>query len=82
MQCRLYSPEGRLIHEGPCGLRQDGAIELPTGGEAPLQPGDALFTLEEGPRRYPVRITKAHPPRNPALGDLVIYHLLPVVPGA
>jgi hypothetical protein len=82
MRCRLYNLDGRLVHDGPCGMRRDGAIEMPAGRQEAIRPGDALFTLEEGSRRYRVQITAAHAPRDPALGDVVVYHLKPLASDA
>lgn len=79
MRCRIYRPDGRLVHDGPCGLRRDGAIEL-VAERAHTELGSerGLLLLEEGPRRYPVRVTDEHPPKNPALDEFTVFHLSPI----
>ncbi len=80
MRCGLYNQNGRLITEGPCGLRRDGAIEMLA--EEPSQAvskGDGPLTLVEGPRRYEVRVDDVHGVRDQALiGPVEVYHLVPV----
>ena len=80
MRCGLYSRDGQLISEGPCGLRRDGAIEMlaqdPSG---PVHKGDGPLTLVEGPRRYEVHVDDVHGYRDQSLaGPVEIYHLVPV----
>ena len=79
MRCRIYRPDGRLVHDGPCGLRRDGAIELVAErARTGLSSERGLLILEEGPRRYPVRVTDEHPPANPALDEFTVFHLSPI----
>jgi hypothetical protein len=76
MRCRIYRPDGRLVHDGPCGIRRDGAIEV-VAERATTELGRTrgLLLLEEGPRRYPVRVTAEHAPANRSLHEFTVFHL-------
>ena len=80
MRCNLYSKDGRLVSEGPCGLRRDGAIEMVAErANEPLKEGDGPLVLVEGPRRYEVRVDEVHGLRGGAADMPVeVYHLAPI----
>lgn len=80
MRCNLYSRDGRLVSEGSCGLRRDGAIEMVAERSTePLKEGDGPLVLVEGPRRYEVRVDEVHGLRGAAAAvPIEVYHLAPV----
>ena len=79
MRCGLYK-NGRLVSEGPCALRRDGAIEMVVeGADGQVKKGDGPLTLVEGPRQYDVRVDDVHGYRG-AEGPtpIRVYHLAPI----
>jgi len=80
MLCRIYSAAGELVTEGACGLRRDGDLELvPLRARRPLRAGEGPLLVVEGPRRYPVRVSAVHGPRDAMrTAPTPTYHLTPL----
>jgi hypothetical protein len=81
MLCRIYTEAGQLVTEGVRGVRRDGTVELvPLRAQRPLRPGEGPLLVAEGARRYPVRVTGRHAPRDAVLaGADTVYQLAPLV---
>lgn len=80
MRCSLYSDDGQLLLEGPCGVRPDGDIEMvPSRQHRRLTKGEGPLLLVDGPRHYPVVVHDAHGVAEGLLPPPAeVYHLTPV----
>jgi hypothetical protein len=80
MRCVLYSAAGRLLRAGLGGVRRGGTVVLAAERAAEPVPVDGTpLVLEEGRRRFPVRVVRVHPPADAELAARYeVYHLTPI----